>query len=137
MLNLDKIIKQLKEKNINLSHQRLKVLEYLILNRTHPTADQIYSDLHPIIPTLSKTTIYNTLRILSGAGVVRIISIEENELRFDIDTKDHGHFKCEVCGLIYDFTVDLDILYSKDLIGFTVNEKNIYYKGICPKCQLI
>ena len=113
------------------------VLKYLLQNRTHPTADQIYTDLQKVIPTLSKTTVYNTLRILSGTGVVRIISIDDNELRFDIDSKDHGHFKCVACGNIYDFAADLDILYSKDLFGFTINEKNIYFKGICPNCKMI
>ena len=51
--SLEELKKKLNEKGINLSHQRLKVLEYLILNQDHPTADQIYSDLHKEIATLS------------------------------------------------------------------------------------
>ena len=94
---------ELKTKNIGLSHQRLKVLEYLTQNRCHPTVDQIYTELQKDIPTLSKTTVYNTLRILAEAGLVKVISIEDKECRFDIDTEDHGHFKCESCGTIFDF----------------------------------
>lgn len=62
---------ELKTKNIGLSYQRLKVLEYLIQNRCHPTVEQIYFDLCKEIPTLSKTTIYNTLRVLEEAGLVK------------------------------------------------------------------
>jgi Fur family transcriptional regulator, peroxide stress response regulator len=43
------------------SYQRLKILEYLTNNQSHPTVDQIFQNLHLEIPTLSKATVYNTL----------------------------------------------------------------------------
>ncbi|HHW28933.1 MAG TPA: transcriptional repressor [Syntrophomonadaceae bacterium] len=125
---------ELKTKNIGLSHQRLKVLEYLAQNRCHPTVDQIYTELQKDIPTLSKTTVYNTLRILAEAGLVKVISIEDKECRFDIDTEDHGHFKCESCGTIFDFPVDIDSLIPEELSNFKINDKNVYFKGLCPGC---
>lgn len=132
----EQIKQQLKKKNISLSHQRLKVLEYLTQNHCHPTVEQIFTELQKDIPTLSKTTVYNTLRVLAEAGLVRIITIEDNEVRFDINTNDHGHFKCESCGIIYDFNIDMDLLVSEDLENFRINDKNVYFKGICPRCQL-
>lgn len=125
---------ELKTKNISLSHQRLKVLEYLTQNQCHPTVDQIYTDLHQDIPTLSKTTVYNTLRVLVEAGLVRVITIEDHEARYDIDVENHGHFKCETCGTIYDFCIDIDRLSPGDLHNFQINDKNVYFKGICPRC---
>jgi Fur family transcriptional regulator, peroxide stress response regulator len=124
----------LKSKNIQLSHQRLRVLEYLNQNRTHPTVDQIFKEIHKEMPTLSKTTVYNTLRILEEAGLVRVLTIEDNETRYDIEVNHHGHFKCESCGTIYNFTVDFDKLTSEELTKFKVSDKNVYFKGICPKC---
>lgn len=121
-------------KNINLSHQRLKVLEYLTKNQCHPTVEQIFSDLKKDISTLSKTTVYNNLRMLSEAGLVRIVAIEDNETRYDVITECHGHFKCESCGTIYDFRIDMDSLTCKDLNSFQVNDKNVYFKGLCPRC---
>jgi Fe2+ or Zn2+ uptake regulation protein len=126
--------KELKKKNIHLSHQRLKVLEYLAQNRCHPTVDQIYTDLKKNISTLSKTTVYNTLKILTDAGLVKVITIEDNETRYDIEVKNHGHFKCESCGTIYNFNMDIDSLTSADLNNFKINDKNVYFKGVCPKC---
>lgn len=125
---------KLKKKNINLSYQRLKVLEYLTQVRTHPTVDQIFTDLQKDISTLSKTTVYNTLRVLVQAGLVRVITIEDNETRYDIDVRDHGHFKCESCGRIYDFHIDMNSLIVKDLNNFKIDDKNVYFKGICPQC---
>ena len=125
---------EIKQMGINLSHQRLKVLEYLYQNQCHPTVDQIFIDLHKDMPTLSKTTVYNTLRILVGAGLVRVITIEDNETRYDIVVENHGHFKCESCGTIYNFRIDVDLLISEDLNSFKIDDKNVYFKGICPRC---
>ena len=125
---------ELKIKNINLSYQRLKVLEYLSQNQCHPTVEQIYTDLQKDIHTLSKTTVYNTLRILVDAGIVRVITIEDNETRYDIEVENHGHFKCESCGTIYNFSIDIDSLTSVDLDNFRISDKNVYFKGICPRC---
>ena len=125
---------EIKQKGINLSHQRLKVLEYLYQNQCHPTVEEIFTGLHKEMPTLSKTTVYNTLRILVGAGLVRIINIEDNETRYDIIVENHGHFKCESCGTIYNFRIDVDLLISEDLNSFKIDDKNVYFKGVCPRC---
>lgn len=127
---------ELKKKNIHLSYQRLKVLEYLVENQCHPPVDQIFKDLQKNISTLSKTTVYNTLKVLVEAGLVRILTIEDNETRYDIVVENHGHFKCEDCKEIYNFSIDTDSLLSEDLCGFKIDDKNVYFKGICPRCLL-
>ena len=128
------ITQNLISKNIRPSFQRIKILEYLINNRIHPTVEAIYSALIKEIPTLSKSTIYNTMNLFLEANLVRELTIEDNEVRYDINTLDHGHFKCDKCGKIYDFFLNNDDLKCKDLSGFTIKEKNVYYRGICPKC---
>ena len=125
---------ELREKNISLSYQRLKVLEYLTQTHCHPTVEKIFTDLHRSIPTLSKTTVYNTLRVLTEAGLVRVITIEDNETRYDIITNNHGHFKCISCGVIYDFKIDVEDLKSEDLNNFKVQDRDVYFKGVCPGC---
>ncbi len=132
--SIEDLKQELKKKNISLSYQRLKVLDYLTINQCHPTVDQIFTDLQKDIPTLSKTTIYNTLKILVEAGLVRVVSIEDNETRYDIITQNHGHFKCESCGTIYDFSIDMDSLVCKDSNNFQINDKSVYFKGVCQKC---
>jgi len=100
------------------SFQRIKVLEYLIKNQFHPTVDRIFKDLQNEIPTLSKSTVYNTLDLFVSVGLVRVLTIEDNETRYDIVTENHGHFKCEECGAIYNFKVDIDLLTTDELTGF-------------------
>ena len=127
--------RELKNRSIHLSYQRLKVLEYLVQNPNHPTVDQIYTDLHQDIATLSKTTVYNTLRVLTEAGLARGISLHDHETRYDINVENHGHFKCESCGAVCDFRIELDALNSADLDRFQICDKHVFFTGICPGCQ--
>ena len=127
---------ELINRNIRPSHQRIKVLEYLIKNQGHPTVDQIFRDLQREIPTLSKATIYNSLKLFLAAGLIRTVNIEDNETRYDIITETHGHFKCETCGSISNFQIDIDSIVTGELTGFKVVDRNVYFKGVCQNCLL-
>ena len=132
--SFEELKKEISRQGINLSHQRVKILEHLHQNQCHPTADQIYRELKKVIPTLSRSTVYSSLRTLAGAGLVRVLSINDNEVRYDIIVEDHGHFKCEACETIYNFRINVDMLVSEDLASFKIDDKNVYFKGICPRC---
>lgn len=131
---LQELTEELKNKNIRLTHQRLKVLEYLSNNSNHPTVEEIYNALKKEVPSLSKTTIYNTLNYLSELKLIQVVAIEDNEARFDADTNSHGHFKCNSCGEIYDFDIDVDSFVTEKLHNFRIDEKSVYFKGVCSRC---
>ncbi len=131
---MNDVVEYLRKSNIKPSYARIKIMEYLIEHPVHPTVEEIYSNLVQEIPTLSKTTVYNTLDLFIRHDLARMVTIEENETRYDADTTNHGHFKCETCGCVYDFSVNADTMVIKGLDNFAVTEKNVYYKGICKKC---
>ncbi len=135
MKNIGKIDEYLKNHGIKPSYQRIQIFDFLVRNHDHPTVDKIYKGLIDNIPTLSKTTVYNTLKLFHEKGIVLIINIEDNEARFDADTSNHGHFKCIKCGEIYDFELGKENLSFPALKDFTINEQHVYLKGICPKCK--
>lgn len=135
MRNIENTGEYLKEHGIRPSYQRIKVFDYLIQNKNHPTVDDIYQELIADIPTLSKTTVYNTLKLFQEKGIVLIINIEDNETRFDAYVANHGHFKCNKCGKIYDFELSEDKLNLPELRNYSINEQHIYLKGICPDCK--
>ena len=97
----------LQDYGIRPSLTRVLIYDYLRQHRTHPTADEIYSALSPEAPTLSKTTVYNTMKLLSEKGVIKTITIEEQQARFDACTDTHGHFLCKDCGKVFDFDTEL------------------------------
>ncbi|MCM8767745.1 MAG: transcriptional repressor [Candidatus Omnitrophica bacterium] len=131
----ENILKLLKMKNIKPSIQRVEILEYLINNRTHPSVDEIYSYLVTKIPTLSKTTVYNTLKLLCKKKILSEILIEENQVRFDFFEKQHMHFKCKKCKKIYDIYKESAVLKSKEIDGHNIEEYHIYLFGLCKECR--
>lgn len=126
----------LKLHDIKPSHHRMRVYEYLVTNRNHPSVDVIFQELVKEIPTLSRTTLYNTLNLFVEKGIVTPITIAENELRYDADTSVHGHLRCNRCGQIFDIWLDAASLDLKGTEGFKIEESHIYFKGLCPKCLM-
>ncbi|MDR1225540.1 MAG: transcriptional repressor [Prevotellaceae bacterium] len=118
------------------SLQRMAIMRYLMENKTHPTADEIYLALHPVIPTLSKTTVYNTLKLLVEHGAVLNLSVDEKNARYDGVTKDHAHFKCLTCGAILDIGVrPSEAIYVKNIGDLKITEAQLMYKGYCSNCK--
>lgn len=124
----------LAEKGIKPSYTRIQIYDYLREKRNHPTVEDIYTELVQTIPTLSKTTIYNTLSLFLQNHLLQLVTIEENELRYDADTSCHGHFKCLNCGKIYDFSADAIALDAQELEGFDILQKSVYFIGKCKNC---
>lgn len=136
-LNIQNVSEYLKAHGIKPSFQRLQVFEYLIEYRNHPTVEMIFQELVKKIPTLSKTTVYNTLNLFIQKKIAMVIIIEENETRYDADTSLHGHFKCQDCGDIIDLDMDLVKIDIPSLKMHQVNEHHIYFKGVCADCLKI
>jgi len=136
MNTFTKAKKRLQECGIKPSLQRIAIMEYLMLNKTHPTTDMIFNDLHPKIPTLSKTTVYNTVKLLTEQGAILSINIDEKNQRYDGDISRHAHFRCKDCGCIYDLPVKrMKISHPKNNTDeFVITEAQLYYRGFCKKC---
>ncbi len=128
------LTKELTDLNIRPSLQRVMILEYLRSKRNHPTAEQIYDALHGSVQSISLATVYNTLGLFEQKGLLQVLSVGENEHRFDATTQAHGHFLCEQCGKVRDFFMELDD-YEHDLPkDFLVRYKGVYFTGVCDEC---
>ena len=116
--------------------QRMAVMKYLLTHRTHPTVDEIYNDVVQEIPTLSKATVYNTLRLLVKQGAALQITINEQCTCYDGDITPHAHFFCRNCGRVYDMPLNWqDISEMADVpAGFKVDEAALF-PGIVLKLQ--
>lgn len=127
---------RLLEHNIKPSMQRIAIMEYLMGHPIHPSADDIYTALAPSMPTLSKTTVYNTLKLFSEQGAALMLTIDERNTNFDADTSPHAHFLCRRCGRIYDLKWQEAVkkVVDLDMEGHQVSEVHYYYKGVCKNC---
>ncbi|MBD5334141.1 MAG: transcriptional repressor [Duncaniella sp.] len=131
------ILDLLSDAGVKPSAQRMTILRYLMENRIHPTVDEIFKSLLPDNPTLSRTTVYNTLRLLEASGIIRSIGTGGGDgTRWDYSDHDHGHFLCTSCGHVTD--VDYDSASTSFTLppeGYTVHSADVIFKGICPECS--
>jgi len=132
---LEKYVTLLKEHAIKITPQRLEILKYLDEHHTHPDVDAIYRELKKKYPSLSRTTVYNSLEILNKNKIIQTITISGSELRYDIEHGLHHHFLCKECGTILDIDIACPNMDRSVAGGHRVEEVHGYFKGICATCQ--
>ena len=131
---LEKYVDLLKNNNLKITHQRLEILKYLDTHITHPTADQIYSELKKKNPALSKTTIYNALETLQKNNLVQNLTISSSEQRYEFKEEMHHHFLCKNCGKLIDIKITCPNINKIQIQGHHVEEVHGYFKGYCKEC---
>ncbi|RHP65363.1 transcriptional repressor [Bacteroides sp. OF04-15BH] len=135
---MDNALNTLLEYGIHPSVQRIAIMDYLQKHHTHPTVDEVYVALHKEIPTLSKTTVYNTLKLFAEQGAAQMLTIDERKVCFDGVVTPHVHFLCKTCGKVFDFPLTEEQMYvgcPEKETGFEITEAHVYYKGYCSECK--
>lgn len=120
------------------SKQREMILQYLLDNKNHPTAEQIYSELKQKSPSLSLATVYRNLNLLCDLEKVQRLDTGESEDRYDANVENHAHFICENCQGVTDIFDGIDIQQPvQSILGkdYTIKHHKLYIYGICPRCQ--
>lgn len=132
--NMENLKNILEAASIKPTFERLSILQYLDKKHNHPTAAMIYDEVLKKVPTISKTTVYNSLNLFIDKGFVTPLYITGSEVRYDFATKPHHHFFCEKCGKIYDLEVECPIFKKKHFQGHLIREQHGYFRGICRDC---
>ena len=117
--------------------QRYAVLEFLAQHAVHATADEIFHAVNRNDPRASRATVYNNLRSLAKAGLVREVMSEGKAARFDANLRRHHHFICERCGAVEDIPwFDLPPWAGRAALGERdVNNYEIVFRGVCVRCR--
>jgi Fur family transcriptional regulator, peroxide stress response regulator len=117
--------------------QRYAVLEFLAKSPIHATADEIFVAVNRRDPRASRATVYNNLRSLSRAGLVREVLSDGTAARYDANLHRHHHFVCEECGTIEDVPwFDLPVSAGRSALGKRhVREYEITFRGACARCR--
>lgn len=111
---------------------RIMIYDFLKGTVSHPTVDEIYHHILSEAPTLSKTTVYNSVKLFSEKGLLKVLPIDGVQIRYDADTSFHGHFYCESCRKVYDF--EPHKAQETGLDGFEIEHKEVFYSGSCKNC---
>jgi len=86
--------------------QRLEVADILLGEPQHLSADQIIDRLREENSTVSKATVYNTLKLFEKRGLIRECLVDPERLFYDSTTGPHHHFYNADTGELLDIPVD-------------------------------
>lgn len=130
-----KYLSEFLEKNgIRPSSQRVLMLKYIEENHNHPTADKIYVDLTKRLPSISKATVYNNLKLFLNSGIIKEVNIDSSEVHYEMKEDNHAHFVCNICKKVHDLEIsNLDINLDP-ISDYEIDSQDIFLRGVCKEC---
>ncbi len=128
----------LKGADLRVTQPRLAVLGAV---HAHPHAgtETIIREARRSLPDVSHQAVYDVLRALTDAGLLRRIQPAGSLARYEARVGDnHHHVVCRRCGAIADIDCavgDAPCLTASHDHGFEVDEAEVVYWGTCPDCS--
>ena len=127
---------------------REAILDVLFKSDKHLSAEDIYMKVHPRCPTIGLTTVYRTLDVLAGLGLIFKFDFGDGRARFELaegpkGAHHHHHLICNNCKRIIDYTdfideeVELLNQTEKGLTkkyDFKITNHLIQFYGLCSDC---
>jgi Fe2+ or Zn2+ uptake regulation protein len=131
-------VERLHQAGLKATGPRMLILAALEHDLNHPTAEQLFERLRQDYPSLSLSTVYQTLDAFLRAGLCRRVTGAGERLRVDGTPQDHDHAVCRMCGAIFDIERRLfplpvpPALLPHDLM---VTGLRLEYEVICTTCR--
>ena len=123
---------------LRVTRPRVSVLTALY-EHPHADTDTVIRAVREDLGDVSHQAVYDVLRALTGAGLIRRIEPSGSVARYESRVGDnHHHVVCRSCGSIADVDCavgDTPCLIASDDHGFTIDEAEVTYWGLCPTCS--
>ncbi len=127
---------------------RESILNLLTRTPGHLSAKEIYASLYPSYPGLGLTTVYRTLELLRGLGIVQKVTPGDGQGRYELKSvhknDHHHHLICTRCGKIVNYRdfvqEELELVKKTEetltkKYNFAIRDHNIEFLGLCEKCR--
>jgi Fe2+ or Zn2+ uptake regulation protein len=114
---------------------RLAILSALEADLGHPTPERILDRLRGAYPSLSLSTVYETIETFARAGLCRRVARTSGKLRVDGTPGDHDHAVCRGCGEVLDVPAASDAIGRPPLPrGTRLLGMHVEYDVVCARC---
>jgi len=127
----------LREAGLRVTRPRVAVLG-VVHGHPHADTDSIIAAVRRDVPDVSHQAVYDVLRALTSAHLVRRIQPAGSVARYEARVGDnHHHVVCRFCGAIEDVDCaigDAPCLTPTNDGGYSVDEAEVVYWGRCPAC---
>ncbi len=138
MLVTDNPVALLRDAGLRVTKPRVAVMAALA-RAPHSGVDRIESDVRAELGAVSTQAIYDVLRALTQARLVRRIEPAGSPALFEMRVGDnHHHVVCRTCGMVADVDCahgTAPCLTASDDRGFAIDEAEVTYWGTCPDCS--
>jgi Fur family ferric uptake transcriptional regulator len=124
--------------DLRVTRPRVSVLS-AVRDHPHADTDTLIAAVRADLGDVSHQAVYDVLRVLTAAGLVRRIQPSGSVARYEGRVDDnHHHLVCRSCTVIVDVECavgDAPCLDAADDHGFTIDEAEVVYWGLCPACS--
>ena len=137
MTTVDDAERRRRAASLRVTRPRVSVLR-AVHERPHADTDALIGAARADLGAVSHQAVYDVLRTLTDAGLLRRIQPAGSAARYEARVGDnHHHVVCRSCGAIADVDCavgEAPCLHPSDRHGFTVDEAEVVYWGRCPDC---
>ena len=132
--------RRLRGASLRVTAPRLAVLAAVDAH-PHADTDSVIGAVRTGLPAVSHQAVYDVLRALTAAGLVRRIQPSGSVARYEARVGDnHHHVVCRSCGTIADVDCavgEAPCLAASEDRGFVIDEAEVTYWGLCRECAAV
>lgn len=138
MESKEKIIEVFRKNGFRATPQRIAIAQVVLNSRNHPSAEQVFEIVTRNNPSISLSTVYNTLNTMKNVNMVQELAFANNH-RYDSNTSIHVNLVCQNCGDIIDIeneTLENEMDNISKRRGFSITGHRFDIYGTCRKCAI-
>jgi Fe2+ or Zn2+ uptake regulation protein len=128
----------LRDADLRVTAPRKAVLS-AVYDHPHADTETLLGATRARIGSVSHQAVYDVLRVLTDAGLVRRFQPAGSVARYEARVGDnHHHLVCRSCGTVRDVDCavgETPCLTASDDGGFEIDQAEVVYWGLCPACR--
>ena len=127
----------LKSAGMQVTAQRLAVYR-AVQTSPHSMADEIFQKVRQDLGVISRQSVFDALNTMSENGLIRRIQPAGSPARYEQRVDNHHHLACRKCESLIDIDCavgEAPCLTAQSDHGYIIDEAEVIYWGICPRCQ--
>lgn len=129
----------LRSRGLRVTSPRLAVYRAVAELSGHPDVERITARVSGDLGSVSPQAVYDGLKVLTAAGLLRRIEPAGSPARYETRVGDnHHHVVCRSCGVAEDIDCTVGVapcLAPSETGGFAIDEAEITFWGLCPECR--
>ena len=138
-MSMEQVTDRLRTAGLRVTAPRVSVLGVLDASQDHPRVDQVIERVRATGVSISTQATYDVCEALHRGGLARRIEPAGGPARYESRVADnHHHLVCRECGVAVDVDCavgEAGCLEPSQRNGFTVDEAEVTFWGLCPTCQ--